>query len=281
MDKVCLKWGGFEKNIRESFKELRENQNHFDVTLATDDDQQLQAHKIILSAGSNFFSKILTKSKHPSPFLYLKGIKMSELEKVVDFLYTGEANVVQEDLNAFLNTAEELQVRGLQTNCLPKIQTKRPDQLHNEPNVKTDYFKDDNILLPSKKDRTLDSLKEPTETYDDKEFSVVEDPVGTDTELDSQINQMLERSEEVWKCKVCGKRLMEQDIKVHVETHIKGQGLLFYCHICNKTTTTKRSLQSHISNNHNHSGSFICDVCRKSWVTRNAFNKHNRVYHRD
>merc|ERR1719318_142685 len=114
MDKVCLKWGGFEKNIRESFKELRENQNHFDVTLATDDDQQIQAHKIILSAGSHFFSDIFLKSNHTNMLIYLKGISSAELEHVTDFMYNGEASISQEYLKKFLETAQELQVKGLQ-----------------------------------------------------------------------------------------------------------------------------------------------------------------------
>ena len=74
---------------------------------------------------------------------------------------------------------------------------------------------------PNNKDRTLDSLEEPADNFDNKELSIVETneegPVGINTELDIQINQMMERSEKVWKCKVCGKRSIKQDIKVHVE----------------------------------------------------------------
>ena len=51
-DKFCLKWNEFERNIRQSFQELRKEQIHFDVTLACDDGYEIQAHKIILSAGS-------------------------------------------------------------------------------------------------------------------------------------------------------------------------------------------------------------------------------------
>ena len=57
-------------NIRESFKQLRDDQNHFDVTLATDDDYQIHAHKIILSAGSNFFSDIFMKNNHTNMLIY-------------------------------------------------------------------------------------------------------------------------------------------------------------------------------------------------------------------
>ena len=116
MEKFCLKWKEFETNIRESFKELRKEQIHFDVTLACDDHHQIQAHKIILSAGSTFFSEIFTNIKHQSPFIYLKGIKRVELEHVIDFLYNGEANIGQEELNNFLETAQELGVKGLLSN---------------------------------------------------------------------------------------------------------------------------------------------------------------------
>jgi tRNA U34 5-carboxymethylaminomethyl modifying enzyme MnmG/GidA len=75
IDKFCLKWSDFEINIRQTFKELREDQNQLDVTLATDDGYQIQAHKIVLSAGSMFFGKIFVKPHHPHPFIYLKGIQ--------------------------------------------------------------------------------------------------------------------------------------------------------------------------------------------------------------
>ena len=54
MEKFCLKWNDFETNIRTSFRELREDQDYFDVTLATDDGHTIDAHRIILIAGSNF-----------------------------------------------------------------------------------------------------------------------------------------------------------------------------------------------------------------------------------
>ena len=58
MDRFCLKWDGFEENIKNSFRKLRDDQRLFDVTLATDDGEHIQAHKIILSAGSIFFRNI-------------------------------------------------------------------------------------------------------------------------------------------------------------------------------------------------------------------------------
>ena len=57
-EKFCLRWNDFESNIGVAFRELREDQEFFDVTLACDEDQ-IQAHKVILSACSPFFRRIL------------------------------------------------------------------------------------------------------------------------------------------------------------------------------------------------------------------------------
>ena len=86
MENYCLKWNNFESNIRESFRKRREEQILFDITLASDDGRQIQAHKIVLAAGSDFFSNIFKKSDHTNMLIYLKGISSLNLEHIVDFL---------------------------------------------------------------------------------------------------------------------------------------------------------------------------------------------------
>merc|ERR1719331_3301167 len=114
MDKFCLNWNAFAENIRNYFKKLREDQRLFDVTLATDDGHHIQAHKVILSAGSNFFSDIFQKSNHTNMLVYLKGISSEKLEQVLDFIYNGEVSIGQEDIKVFIEAGKELQVKGLE-----------------------------------------------------------------------------------------------------------------------------------------------------------------------
>ena len=83
----------------------------FDVTIASED-KQLQAHKLILSACSPFFKNILRSNHHPHPLLYLKGVSFRDMEAVLNFMYHGEVNVAQDDLNSFLQVAEDLRVKG-------------------------------------------------------------------------------------------------------------------------------------------------------------------------
>jgi len=114
-EKFCLRWNDFESNISVAFRELREEKDFFDVTLACED-SQVQAHKVILSACSPFFRSVLRRNPHQHPLLYLKGVKYQEMLSVLNFMYMGEVNVAQEELNSFLAVAEELRVKGLTQN---------------------------------------------------------------------------------------------------------------------------------------------------------------------
>jgi len=114
-EKFCLRWNDFESNISNAFQELRDDKDFFDVTLACDD-EQIQAHKVILSACSPFFRNILRRNPHQHPLLYMKGVKYTDLQSVLNFMYHGEVNVAQEELNSFLAVAEDLRVKGLTQN---------------------------------------------------------------------------------------------------------------------------------------------------------------------
>ena len=89
--------------------ELREDKDFFDVTLACDE-EQVQAHKVILSACSNFFKSLLRRNPHNHPLLYLRGIKYESILAVLNFMYNGEVNIAQAELSSFLAVAEDLQV---------------------------------------------------------------------------------------------------------------------------------------------------------------------------
>jgi hypothetical protein len=114
-EKFCLRWNDFEGNISAAFRELRDDKDFFDVTLACDD-EQIQAHKVILSACSPFFRDILRRNPHQHPLLYMKSVKYTDLQAVLNFMYHGEVNVAQEELNSFLAVAEDLKVKGLTQN---------------------------------------------------------------------------------------------------------------------------------------------------------------------
>jgi len=127
-EKFCLKWNDFEANISHAFRDIRDAKDFLDVTLVCEEDEQLQAHKVILSACSPFFRKILQRNPHQHPLLYLKGVKFADLQSVLNFMYHGEVNVAQDELNSFLAVAEELKVKGLTQNNSSSSNTKSSPQ---------------------------------------------------------------------------------------------------------------------------------------------------------
>ena len=75
-EKVCLKWNDFQGNINTSFQEMRHDQYFSDVTLAYEDKQKIEAHKVILVASSQVFRELLKDTKSSHPLLYMRGIKV-------------------------------------------------------------------------------------------------------------------------------------------------------------------------------------------------------------
>ena len=155
-DKFCLKWNEFDSNLRTAFKDFREEKDFFDVTLVCEEEKQVEAHKIILSACSLLFRKILKQNKHQHPLIYLKDIKYAELLSLLNFMYLGEVNVAQEDLSTFLSAAEELKVNGLAQNSsnsksgIKKTENARKDIIQVPQSVDNSLLSDYDIAEESK-----------------------------------------------------------------------------------------------------------------------------------
>ena len=61
-DRFCLKWHNYKDNIVKSLTYLREEKNLFDVTLVSNDHKHISAHKLVLTASSEYFREVFTKS---------------------------------------------------------------------------------------------------------------------------------------------------------------------------------------------------------------------------
>ena len=89
-DNYSLKWQNFHQSLASTFKDLRTDDEFLDVTIACDVDQQIQAHKVIISACSPFFRSVLRTHPHQHPLLYMRGVSFTDLQSVLTFMYQGE-----------------------------------------------------------------------------------------------------------------------------------------------------------------------------------------------
>ena len=101
-DKFSLKWHDFETNISNSFRKLRNTDDFYDVTLVSDDQEQMLAHKVVLSASSEYFNTVLKSNKHSHPMICLNGINSIELTNILDYIYRVSSKTVPTLLFALL-----------------------------------------------------------------------------------------------------------------------------------------------------------------------------------
>ena len=62
-EQLCLQWNDFKENVNSAYGSLRNDKELTNVTLACEDGQQMESHKVILASLSPFFEKILEKYK--------------------------------------------------------------------------------------------------------------------------------------------------------------------------------------------------------------------------
>ncbi|KOX78764.1 Broad-complex core protein isoform 6 [Melipona quadrifasciata] len=107
-----LRWNNYLKHITCAFDTLRTEEDLVDVTLSCEG-KRIRAHKMLLSACSTYFRDLFKENPCQHPVIIFRNVKFDDLAALVDFMYQGEVNVVQEQLASFLTTAELLAVQGL------------------------------------------------------------------------------------------------------------------------------------------------------------------------
>ena len=140
--KCILTWDRYSDHLREAFKEMMTSSEFADVTLVTDDKQQINAHRNILSACSPVFKNILKlNSGYNNPVIYLRGIQHLEMESIIKFIYLGEARISEEKLADFLTVSKNLEIEELSTVTVIK------DQNAFKSEIDDHYATDERMLL--------------------------------------------------------------------------------------------------------------------------------------
>ena len=237
-EKFSLKWNDYSSNWSRSLSQLRKETDFADVTLVTDDKVKFSAHKILLSSCSNTFKFILKENtrSHTNPLIYLSGVSSVNLGFILDYIYNGEVNLYQEQLDSFLETSEKLEIEGLL--CGKKEETIQ-ENLYPEDNFQIkEQSATENSIAPAKTRRQVTR----TRTYDEEKIDVTS---MTPDEVEIEIEKLYKRTDGVWSCSTCGFTNRDKSkLKRHVEVHVDG--LSYTCNFCQKEFGLKNSLDCHI-----------------------------------
>ena len=246
--KFNLKCDDYQSKWSKSLSNLRSQTAFADVTLVSVDKVKFPSHKILLSSYSETFKFMLKEENaHTNPLIYLSGVGSVDLGLILDFIYHGEVNLYQEQLESFLEVAGELEVVGLQGYSKGK-------GCH-EKNIKTS-----NVQSKVQDEDEGDPLEEEIASVK------IENPLKieridvssmTPEEIGDKILGLCQKADGVWKCLACNDYSNAKRAKVrrHIESHIDG--LSYTCALCIKDFKTKNALENHSSLRHR----FTLDVC--------------------
>ena len=244
-EKFCLKWNDFNSNASKAFGILRNEDYLHDVTLACDDNYQVSAHKLVLSASSEYFKTLfMNNKKHGSTMLLcLEGTESGDLNNILDYVYNGEVKIFQDDLDRFLAIAQRYKIQGLmsqESEDQPKLKETRAEKpILNQGNQHSQIKAENNDRI---KQNEFTSRTSPNST----EKQVVQ-ATSNINDVEEQINQYIEKlGPDNFVCKMCGKTATKKtNIKNHIETHLEG--ISYPCTICSKSFRSKNSLNKHKS----------------------------------
>ena len=88
-----------------------------DITLVTNDDRELKAHRNVLSAASPFFCKLLESDmkENREGIIRFEEISGCVMEDVLEFIYTGTVEVTQENAKELIAAGNYLMIPSLKT----------------------------------------------------------------------------------------------------------------------------------------------------------------------
>ena len=254
-EKFNLKWNDFGSNASRSFGLFRNESYLHDVTLVSEDFKQIPAHKLVLSACSEFFKNILQQTKQSQPLVCLDGINSVDLQNVLDYVYEGEVRIYQENLDRFLDVAQKLKLDGLLgNNENHESEDIKEDETFSKPSSETEETPQEE---PKTKMRNLSNPK-PRKSLHQIPAALFNGTVALNDTFNLEEHkqklkeQIITNDDRSVSCKICGKTSApnQRDIgkarsnmRNHVEIHFEG--ISYPCPSCDKTFRSARRLHTH------------------------------------
>ena len=261
MERVNFTWYDHSGHVTDAIQEMFFSNAFKDVTLVSEDKNEIKAHKNILSASSPVLKRLITDNNGNQPIL-LDGIKYNELLCVLQYVYLGETKLFKANMNPFLIAAKKLQIKDLEKNVKKKIDELKVSKLtlslpktENEE-VEILDVKDEKTIVAEYIEPSIEatdeakgkaSSKEHIESQENKgAFKGKEDCVSAE-----KPSQLIKDTNELEK--KCSKTLEDDDpymlkSKIILKENKKKERVseTFFCEDCSYQTRSKGKLENHM-----------------------------------
>ena len=257
----CLKWKTYSAHLTTAFRDIFNENKFSDVTLVCDDQTQLPAHKIVLSACSPVLGNILLNNPHPHPLLYLRGVKQHEMQSILQFMYLGEATILQDRINQFMEVAKELQVKELS-----REDTDEEEIRNNVDEV--DENEDQDII----NDIFVDETRSVSSTLDELiAFDV-------DSAQHKSDSGQVKNGKQDYICSDCGKGFAFRNSLQRHQKSKHEEGDIYSCNRCEYKATQPGNLKIHQQSKH-EGVRYFCDQCEYQATRQEHLNVHKQSKH--
>ena len=265
-DNFKVTWDTYPDHVKNMLHEMMTSDYLTDVTLVCDDDIQIKAHKIVLSACSNVFKKIINSLplNDRNAVIYLRGIQHKEMESILEFMYLGETTYHKDKMDEFLNVSKSLDIKEL-CEDMELLEPKEAGW------VEMNEFLKESINSETKKagrNTSFESNELKSEFID-----VDNSEESNDEALDSEGNAHIPKDTEMkFVCDKCDKQFSQKRLlSIHVKSVHKG--IKFQCNECDKSFSQQANLYTHT--NSAHKGLYFgCGKCEYKTSTNGNLKKH-------
>ena len=315
MKEINFTWHQFDAHNNELFRTLFETKKFSDVTLVSDDQQQIKAHKFILSASSSIFDDFLSNNNAKSSLINLPGIRHHELELILQFIYLGRTKCFQDLSSDVMNVAKYLKIREFEheieskTDIAVDMNTFQPIETflrtskkigtsleNNIQQIDTNFKKKTGSKLGSKNiisnDNNEDPLIESTFEFGLKERilnGMNDDPLCEFGSKDIKNEDQLSESTDDIKfndgygepikyfCEMCDRGYSKKFTLLH---HVKAAhgGKRYPCRQCNFSASRTYHLNRHVSSKH-EKVRYICQICNYKAIDSRKLKIHIEKKH--
>ena len=242
-----------------------------DVMLVSDDQIQFNAHKIVLSACSPVFKKIIERSSNHHPLIYLRGIQSYEIESIIQFMYHGEGKCYYERMRELLKVAQDLEVKNISDGVeLPSEEAEETVE-ENAPEMDNEesFFKESSGQAGIICQRSQMSSKKSSQCPECGALY---------SERSNMLRHYRSKHEGVkYSCAQCGQQFSQQST---VQKHIESvhEGVKYPCPQCDYQASEKCSLQAHIQSIH-EGIKYPCNQCDYQATQRGNLQTHIQIKH--
>ena len=234
-----------------------------DVTIVSDDQVRIKAHKFMLMYYSSVFQNLFAsdETRHSSDsILYLRGITYEELKPILEFIYNGQVVCHQKRIPIFLKVAKDLKIKEMneslsedkEGNLEVEVETNKENNEHFDTEIEN---KGINYADQSKHDQTTKIIEENDEAETEERKA----------------------EKKLFHCPECDS-LFTNFSSMQEHYRIKHKNKKQQCNYCDYKTSSSSHLYRHVRSIHEQIQHF-CDFCDYKVTRKDILNVHIRKHH--